>query len=58
MIDEIHIDEERGLLLAELAFDGEETAVERIRADAADRSEHSIAVLRPKRADLDPASVA
>jgi len=55
--DKIHIDEERGFLLAELAFDGEETAIEGIGADTADRRNEIGPVFRSEGADFDPASI-
>ena len=57
VINKIHIDEELGLLLAELPFHGEETPVEGIRADTADRCDEIVPISGAKGADFDPTSV-
>jgi len=57
VIDKIDIDEERGFLLAKLALHSEETAIERFRADAADRRDEIVPVFRSKGTNLDPAPV-
>jgi hypothetical protein len=52
MFDEVDVQKECDLLLAEVPLGGEETTEQRLRAGAADRSDDLVVVLRPQRADL------
>jgi hypothetical protein len=58
MVDEVDVQEERDFLLAEVALYLEETAVERLVTDPADGCLEISPVVRSKRPDFEPTSVA
>ena len=58
VIDEVDIEEKVDLLFAEFAANGEEAAEQGLRAGMCNRGKEGIAVVRPRRTDFDPSSVA
>jgi hypothetical protein len=58
VVDEVDVEKERDLSLAEVAFCAEEAAVEGLVAGAPDRRDEPFAIVRFQRTNFDPASIA